>query len=233
MFGKCLSSDGSIVAVGAHGNDENGSGAGHVRIYQNNAGTWTQIGDDIDGEEEEDQSGHFVSLSSDGSVIAVGAHQNNGNGSDAGHVRIYQNNAGTWQQIGLDIDGEATGDHSGYSISLNSDGSIVAVGAYWNDGSGNCAGHVKVYNYHTLIIKNLSESGISFYPNPTSGIINVEFADNNIQRISISDITGKTIIEKTEIQQNETIDLSSFERGIYIINIQTDKEMFTTKIVKE
>ena len=41
------------------------------------------------------------------------------------------------------------------------------------------------------------------------------------------------MIEKTAIQQNETIDLSSFESGIYIISIQTDKKIFTTKIVKE
>ena len=46
-----LSSDGSVVAIGApYGNDENGQGSGHVRIYQNISGTWTQIGDDIDGE---------------------------------------------------------------------------------------------------------------------------------------------------------------------------------------
>ena len=34
-----------------------------------------------------------------------------------------------WTQIGQDIDGEDAGDNSGYSISLNSDGSIVAISA--------------------------------------------------------------------------------------------------------
>jgi len=74
---------------------------------------------------------------------------------------------------------------------------------------------------------------IFIYPNPTNGIVNIEFVNNNIQKITISDITGKQIIEKTTIQQNEMIDLSSFESGIYIISIQTDNEIFTTKIVKE
>ena len=35
----------------------------------------------------------------------------------------------SWTQIGDDIDGEAAGDNSGYSVSLSSDGTIVAIGA--------------------------------------------------------------------------------------------------------
>ena len=35
--------------------------------------------------------------------IIVGAPYN---GNNLGHVRIYRNNGGTWQQIGQDIDGE-------------------------------------------------------------------------------------------------------------------------------
>ena len=54
---------------------------------------------------------------------------NDGTSSDAGHVRIYENNNGTWTQIGSDKDGEAYYDHSGWSVSLSSDGSVVAIGA--------------------------------------------------------------------------------------------------------
>ncbi len=140
-----LSADGSVVAIGAYGNEENGSLAGHVRIYQNQSGTWTQIGADIDGEAALDNSGRSVSLSSDGSVVAIGAPYNDGNGTDAGHVRIYQNQSGTWTRIGGDIDGEAAGDNSGYSVSLSSDGSVVAIGALYNDGNGFASGHVRIY----------------------------------------------------------------------------------------
>ena len=53
-------------------------------------GSWTQIGSDIDGEAERDGSGNSVSLSSDGKTVAIGALNNDGNGTDAGHVRIYK-----------------------------------------------------------------------------------------------------------------------------------------------
>ena len=56
---------------------------------------------------------------------------NDGNGSNSGHVRIYAWNSATsaWEQQGADIDGEAADDYSGYSVSLSSDGTTVAIGA--------------------------------------------------------------------------------------------------------
>ena len=55
----------------------------------------------------------------------------------------------------------------------------------------------------------------------------------NIQNIRISDLRGKTIVGKKQIQEYESIDLSSLKSGVYIISIQTDIETITTKIVKE
>jgi Flp pilus assembly pilin Flp len=146
-----LSSDGSTVAIGAIYNDGTGSSAGHVRVYKNISGTWTQVGADIDGEAAADWSGYSVSLSSDGSTVAIGAYANdhsihNGGGSEAGHVRVYKNISGTWTQIVSDIDGEAADDQSGTSVSLSSDGSTVAIGAKYNDGTASSAGHVRVYS---------------------------------------------------------------------------------------
>ncbi len=140
-----LSSDGNIIAIGAPENDENGSNSGHVRIYQNVSEVWTQIGSDINGEVISDQSGESVSLSSDGNIVAIGAIFNDGNSSNSGHVRVFQNASGVWTQIGSDINGEALGDLSGESVSLSSDGNIVAIGAIFNDGSGTSSGHVRIF----------------------------------------------------------------------------------------
>jgi len=143
--GLSLSADGQIVAIGAPYNYDNGSSTGHVRVFQNVSGTWTQIGQDIDGEAVSDQSGYSVSLSNDGSIVAIGAPYNDANGGSSGHVRVYKNESGTWTQIGQDIDGEAASDNSGCSVSLSADGSIVAIGARYNDGNGSNSGHVRVY----------------------------------------------------------------------------------------
>lgn len=147
VFGQSvsISADGQTVAIGDPLSDGGGSNDGSVRVYKNNAGTWTQVGGDIDGESSADQNGTSVSLSADGQTVAIGAIGNGGAGPTAGHVRIYKNNAGTWTQIGVDIDGEAGGDQSGYSVSLSADGQTVAIGAPFNADAGSDAGHVRVY----------------------------------------------------------------------------------------
>ncbi|MEO1634696.1 MAG: DUF4347 domain-containing protein [Cyanobacteria bacterium J06631_9] len=142
-----LSADGSIVAIGANGNDANGSNSGHVRLYELVNGSWQQLGNDIDGEASGDDSGISVALSADGSTVAVGATKNDGNGSNSGHVRLFQLNNGTWQQLGNDLDGEALGDEFGTSVSLSADGSTVAVGAADNDGNGGNSGHVRLFQW--------------------------------------------------------------------------------------
>ena len=112
------------------------------------SGQWTQLGEDIDGEAEGDQSGRSVSLSADGTIIAIGA-DGNGNrpGPPSGHVRIYQWNGTAWIQRGTDIDGEAILDWSGGSVSLSADGTIVAIGARWNDANGQNSGHVRIFQW--------------------------------------------------------------------------------------
>jgi hypothetical protein len=144
-YSVSLSSDGSTLAIGAWGNDGNGYSSGSVRVYQNMVGTWTKIGADIDGEAAGDLSGYSVSLSSDGSTLAIGAIYNDGNGADSGSVRVYKNTAGTWTKVGADIDGEAVYDNSGCSVSLSGDGSTLAIGANLNDGNGQTSGSVRVY----------------------------------------------------------------------------------------
>ena len=143
-----LSSDGSVLAIGASLNDGGGTDSGHVRVYSWNGSSWIQRGGDIDGEAADDGSGFSISLSSDGSVLAIGEYLNDSNGNNSGRVRVYSWNGSSWIQRGGDIDGEAAGDNSGHRISLNSAGDILAIGAYGNDGGGINSGHVRVYSWN-------------------------------------------------------------------------------------
>jgi hypothetical protein len=163
-----LSSNGSIVAIGGYKNDGTATSTtdnrGHVRVYKYGlvqANAWSQLGTDIDGEAANDQYGISVSLSADGTIVAIGANQNDGTatntGDNRGHVRVFKYGlvqANTWSQLGSDIDGEAASDQSGVSVSLSADGTIVAIGARSNDGTATSTtddrGHVRVYKYDSL-----------------------------------------------------------------------------------
>ncbi len=147
-FGRnvSISNDGSVLAAGGYYNDSNGSNSGQARVFKNVSGVWTQVGQDIIGELPGDYFGFSVALSGNGDIVAIGAPKNAVNGANTGHVRVYENLSGIWTQIGQDIDGEAASDFSGSNISINNDGTIIAIGAQNNDGTnGINSGHVRVY----------------------------------------------------------------------------------------
>ena len=148
-YSVSMNAAGDRLAIGARNNDGNVTNAGHVRIYDWNGTAWTQLGADIDGESAGDESGYSVSMNAAGDRLAIGARTNDGNGSNAGHVRIYDWNGTAWIQIGADIDGEAANDLSGSSVSMNAAGDRSAIGAYGNDGNGTLAGHVRIFNSPT------------------------------------------------------------------------------------
>lgn len=137
-----LSSDGSVLAVGADEEDSNGTSqtdnstgnSGAVYLFSNSGGTWAQT-DYIKASSPVlgDQFGFSVALSATGTTLAVGANQQ---GVGDGAVYLFSNSSG-WAQVGSPItasNAEAN-DNFGYAIALSADGSTLAVGAYQEDGS--------------------------------------------------------------------------------------------------
>ena len=152
-FGQsvALSSDGSILAVGASGNDGRGSFSGHVRMYRYTGGAWIQFGNDLDGLAAYDQFGWSISLSADGMVVAVGAILAHGtNGDDVGHVCVYGWNGVDWQLRGSPIEGQASHDEFGWSVAISDDGTTLAAGAWLNDRGGEDAGSVGIFTWTGL-----------------------------------------------------------------------------------
>lgn len=74
---------------------------------------------------------------------------------------------------------------------------------------------------------------IVIFPNPAKEEININSRGKQIKKIMISDITGKRIIEKTNIEQKETINITGFKSGVYIITIQTSAKTYTKQIIKK
>ena len=148
-YSVAMSSNGNRIAIGAPFTDDGqfDLDLGTVRVYELSGNTWTQIGGDIDGEAAGDQSGRSVSMSSDGTRLAIGAPTNGDNASLIGHVRVYELTGSAWVQVGIDIDGEAAGDRSGTSVAMSSDGTRIAIGAPENDGNtaNSDRGHVRVH----------------------------------------------------------------------------------------
>lgn len=74
-------------------------------------------------------------------------------------------------------------------------------------------------------------SKIAIYPNPTSDKVFIEL-DEDIQRISLQDLKGNKIpISVNNIGEKKSISLNHFPKGLYILQIQTEKEIYTEKLI--
>lgn len=85
-------------------------------------------------------------------------------------------------------------------------------------------------NNNDTFIDNIPK--ISIYPNPTTGILNFEFTDDNEKTISIYNEVG-TLINTLSTNSSQTnIDLSDYNKGLYIIVIKSnDQTPYIEKIV--
>jgi len=150
----------SSNAKGINGNqrDESIPQAGAVYVFTRRGSTWSQqayVKASNTGEAgtadtfgEGDQFGFSLALSGDGNTLAVGALTEdggtpgiNGNQADnsaasAGAVYVFTRGGATWsQQAYLKPSNIDAGDLFGYAVSLNVDGTTLAVGAFDEDGS--------------------------------------------------------------------------------------------------
>jgi len=159
-----LNSDGSIVAFGtprAHSpSSPGGYGEGFVGVYQLVGDTWTQIADNIYGAEDSDwwsspTANVGVAMSDDGLTLVMTAPKDGydgysgdtGCGYGCGSVRVFTYDGTSWVQKGQNLDGEPH-DLSGWSVSLNSDGSRIAIGSPNNDQySPHAPGKVQMFEF--------------------------------------------------------------------------------------
>jgi hypothetical protein len=159
-YSVSISNDGNTVAIGSRASFVDGKGYVYVYYWDiiSTPGTpkWSLLGAKLSGEAANDQSGWCVSLSGDGTVVAIGSPVNDGNtiNSDKGSVRVYELDAVTtplnpsWVLRVGDMDGVSANERYGSSVSLSGDGSIVAIGAPFNNAMGNASGVVRVSEYN-------------------------------------------------------------------------------------
>ena len=90
--------------------------------------------------------------------------------------------------------------------------------------SVNCTGIIGTVGVNEYQLEN-----INIYPNPSLGTLHIA-SQTKINTISVSNIIGKQIFFTKDFNTN-TIDLSSFENGVYFINISTNKGTHIEKII--
>jgi hypothetical protein len=87
-------------------------------------------------------------------------------------------------------------------------------------------------NIGTLGKENLVINGIEVFPNPTNDYLVVKLPNYDNTQLTIFDINGKLLLQKNINIEETKIDLTSFEKGIYIVDLKTKNFKVSKKIIK-
>lgn len=149
--GVALSSDGTILVVGASGGDTGGTNRGAVYTFDVSGSSWTQRGSVLQAADaaNSDAFGQSVALNADGTILAVGATAWEGaSGTDRGGVYIFDVSGSSWTQRGsvLEAPGATNADAFGVGVALNGYGSRLFVGMR-RGASGTQRGAIYQFDY--------------------------------------------------------------------------------------
>jgi hypothetical protein len=75
---------------------------------------------------------------------------------------------------------------------------------------------------------------INLYPNPSSGIVNIEFSDlNESYHIVVRNTIGQKILELNNLQEKSTVSLEAYENGVYIFEIISKENSSSFIVLKQ
>ncbi len=149
QFGYSVSISGSVVAIGAWGDDDNGTNSGSIYIFEMPANGWKDTTETAkltpsDGAAD-DNFGFSVSI--DGDVVVAGAYGDDDKGNTSGSAYIFVKPTTGWasmnQTAKLTAADGADNDNFGHSVSIWGD--VVVVGAYLDDDKAINSGSAYVF----------------------------------------------------------------------------------------
>lgn len=227
-------SDGSFLIVGAHTSgstkalllkvDENGESIWQKSITRGTEGQAFWGGGEL----------------SDGSLVASGPTNVTNDGSQAGWLAKMSSIGDTlWTRVY----NPSNGTDYLRNMMVMDNGDIVMVGFGRGENSTSQDGWILrvdsmgcvVEDCHLVGIEESStvENGFSVYPNPVNDLLNIETKQGRIKQVDIYNAFGALVHSETGSAQQKRIEVSGFVAGVYLLMVETDQGVSSTKLVLE
>jgi hypothetical protein len=87
-----------------------------------------------------------------------------------------------------------------------------------------------LYRAATASINDL-KSNVNVYPNPVENTLNVS-AGVTVDKVSIFDLTGREVLRATPNTAAFSLDVSSLNKGLYLVTVKAGEQELNTKLVK-
>jgi len=164
-----------------------------------------------DGNSWEPQCGKFTNEGSE-------------NGGQPTGEPLYDGTQNEWVLEEIDLN-----DYLGETIlvrfQFESDSGVTGDGFYFDDLA------IKIIDDGTLSILDVEESQFNIYPNPVNDILNITTPSTDYS-IEIFNLQGQLIRENKNVSGSQTLDYSSYSKGIYIMKLTSEKKSKSFKIIK-
>lgn len=207
---------------------------GNNEGYQNNESITTTITPDI--------AGDAVTISFTYVDIEASATTDGTQEGCWDFMTIYNGPDATFPVLAMTKCGEESGDGDVPSVA----GSLLSVGdsftstdasgaltiVFTSDSSVAETGWSADVTCASLSIDEFGSNNFTYYPNPTSGVLNVT-AKTTINSLEVVNMLGQRVISHTPNTQNFEMDLSNLAVGQYFLRANIDGVIVTEKIIKE
>lgn len=82
------------------------------------------------------------------------------------------------------------------------------------------------------VADNIAENKIKVFPNPASDKLTIQMENTTefLNEITISDISGRTVLSSSSKNTIEVLDVSKLLNGVYIVNVRTEHKISNTVI---
>jgi hypothetical protein len=162
------------------------------------------------------------------------------------HLFMGNESGEIWQYT--NIDNNLAGTFTRVNTVLNSidegEESIISIANINNDAQfefliGNKRGGLGLYTEYivsSLDIVSASSNTFTVAPNPTNGQVNIEFANliNKNVVLQVRNMLGQVVLSKgVWLEQTMNVNLQNLPTGTYVLSVETDKERYISKLIKQ
>ena len=155
------------------------------------------------------------------------------------YLSIYNGPTITSPELAAVKCGETSGPPSVPSSSLlvgdsftSTDPSGKLTVRFRSDSSVPKAGWAATISCAALAVDNINTTKFSYYPNPTTGILNIT-ASNKIESIEVFNVAGQKVMNFSPKADKSEINLSNLPKGLYFVKAMVNGQVITNKVIKK
>jgi hypothetical protein len=164
----------------------------------------------------------FVSKHTFATCAATASATSNGLTADIADAASYE-----WVDCATNLP-LASGDEQSIVLTQNTNARVLIEKGFCSTQSA-CVNFVPGTN---VGITETATIQFALYPNPTTDNVTVAL-DENITRLTITDMLGKVVFELYEVGSATTVSTSTFAKGFYLVRVESNGATATKKLIKE